>query len=114
MAHTIHHAMSSVDKFGGVVDDYLPIHQWFDASKEFFGDVRHRAVRHHSQGIFESERVFGVTITNSDGKTVPVRFIGEQHMIEDFGKIPTLQDWLQELPQKGWMCRSKPLSKKYA
>jgi len=113
MAHTLHHAMSSVDKFGGCIDDYLKIHQWFDESKQYYGDVQHRAYRHHSQGIFECERIFGITILNSDKKEIPVRFIGEQHMIEDFGKIPTLQDWLQEMPKKGWMLRSQCLSKKY-
>lgn len=55
-------------------------------------------------GIFEAERVFGVTIQNSDGKTVPVRFIGEQHVREDCGGvIPSAQDWLRLIPSKPWM-----------
>ena len=28
MTHPIHHAESTVRRFGGKVDDYLPLHQW--------------------------------------------------------------------------------------
>jgi hypothetical protein len=40
---------------------------------------------HHAEGIFQAERHFGTTITNSNGKAVPVRYIGEQHVLEDCG-----------------------------
>lgn len=104
MAHPWHHAVSSARKYGGRPEDYLEIHSWFDASKSQFADFRHRALRHHAFGIFEAERVFGVTIQNSDGKTVPVRFIGEQHVREDCGGvIPSAQDWLRLIPSKPWM-----------
>jgi len=103
MAHPLYHARSSVKKFGGVVEDYLPIHNWFDESKAFIADMRHRALRHHAEGIFMCEKIFGISITNSDGKVIPVRFIGEQHVIEDLGRIPTVSDWLSEMPLKSWM-----------
>src|SRR5262245_59038006 len=83
MAHPMHHAESSAKKFGGKPEDYQAIHNWFDATKEIYADFRHRALRHHSQGIFECERVFGLFIVNSAGKKVPTRFIGEQHVKED-------------------------------
>jgi hypothetical protein len=111
MAHPYHHARSSVKKHGGVVEDYLAIHSWFDESKKYIADVRHRALRHHAEGIFQCEEKFGVYITNSDGRDVPVRIIGEQHVQEDLGRIPSLNDWLAELPLKSWMNRSRPLSK---
>lgn len=103
MAHPYHHALSSMQKWGGIVDDYQPIHEWFDASKAHFADFRHRALRHHSEGIFEAERVFGATIVNMDGRVVPVRYIGEQHVQEDLGRIPTLADWLRNLAPEPWM-----------
>ena len=104
MAHPFHHALSSKRKWGGEVSDYQPIHDWFDASKAHFADFRHRALRHHSEGIFEAERVFGVTITNSAGREVPVRLIGEQHCLEDFnGRIPTLADWFRQIQPQAWM-----------
>jgi len=43
-------------------------------------DFRHRALRHLSEGIFLCERIFGTTLTNSDGRVVPVRFFGEPHV----------------------------------
>lgn len=105
MAHAYCHAESTARVFGGVPEDYLPCHQWLDASKEHFGDLRHRAMRHHAQGVFEAERVFGVVIINSDGKPVPVRAIAEQHIREDCGgRVPSLSDWLSKIALQPWMA----------
>ena len=82
MTHPIFHSESSVRRFGGKVDDYTAIHQWLDASKQAYCDFRHRALRHHSLGVYECERVFGESITNSDGHVVPVRYIAERHIQE--------------------------------
>ena len=105
MSHPLHHAISSQKKHGGHIDDYLPIHNWFDETKAHFPDMRHRALRHHSEGIFWLEQQFGTYITNSDGKMVPVRAIGEQHIMEDVGFIPTIADYLKEMNQAGWMYK---------
>jgi len=102
------HAVSSSKKFGGKPDDYLPIHNLMDSSKGSIGDNRHRCLTHNSWFISADgplERIFGVTITNSEGKKVSVRDVGEQHILEDFGMkfIPTPQDYLQEMEIKPWM-----------
>jgi len=101
--HPYYHAMSSVRKFGGKPEDYIEIHHWFDESKQYFANFRHRALRHHAQGIFECERVFGLTFANSDGRILPTRYIGEQHVLEDVGHIPSLQDWLEPIQAQPWM-----------
>src|SRR5215469_12385209 len=98
MAHPFKHAQSSANKFGGMPEDYLAVHQWFDESKAFFADLRH-----HAEGIFLCEKIFGVAITNSEGRPVPVRYIGEQHVKEDLGRIPTAQDWLIAIQPQRWM-----------
>ena len=103
MAHPVEHAQSSARKFGGIPEDYLAIHRWFDESKAYFPDFRHRALRHHSEGIFLAERIFGVTVRNSDGAEVAVRYLGEQHVKEDLGRIPTVQDWLTRIRPESWM-----------
>ena len=103
MAHPLKNAQSSARKFGGRAEDYLPIHNWFDESKAFLGDFRHRALRHHAEGIFLAQKLFGVAIVNSDGKQVPVRYVGEQHVREDLGRIPTAQDWLLQIEPQRWM-----------
>ncbi|MGO7251453.1 hypothetical protein ACCS63_34545, partial [Rhizobium brockwellii] len=76
MSHCYYHALSSVKRWGGKPEDYLPLHSWFDESKMIIADPRHRALRHHAEGIFMLETIFGVTIRNSDGRDVPVRLIG--------------------------------------
>ena len=103
MAHSYHHAESSARKYGGRPDDYLAIHTWFDATKAHLALPGHRALRHHCEGIFEAERVFGAVLVNSAGRKVPTRFIGEQHVREDCRCIPTVADWLGGLPLQSWM-----------
>jgi len=105
MAHPLHHAQSSARRFGGEPEDYQAIHDWFDATKEHMAFFTHRAVRHNTMGIFEAERMFGTAIINSAGRTVPVRFIGEQHVKEDCrGRIPSLADWLSRIQPAPWMA----------
>lgn len=106
MTHPLFHAETSVRIWGGTSDDYLPIHNWLDATKETFCDFRHRALRHHSQGIFEAERIFGIALTNAEGKIVPVRYVCEQHIKEDCGgRVPTVADWFRNLKPEVWMSR---------
>ena len=106
MTHPIFHTNTSVKLWGGKPEDYAPIHEWLDATKEVFADFRHRALRHHSQGIFECERVFGQFITTSEGRRVPVRYIAEQHVKEDCGgRIPTVADWFRNIKREAWMSR---------
>jgi hypothetical protein len=90
MAHPLQHAQSSARKFGGTAKDYLPIHNWFDETKAFLSDFRHRALRHHAEGIFLAEQLFGIAIVNSEGTQVPVRYVGEQHVREDLGRSARL------------------------
>ena len=100
------HAQSSVRRFGGQVSDYLEIHNFMDSSKSVMADNRHRALTHNTWFIATViERVFGVTIINSDGKEISVRSVAEQHVLEDFGGnfIPTAQDYLQEMDYREWM-----------
>jgi hypothetical protein len=106
MAHPYHHAVRSAKLFGGRPEDYLAVHNWFDESKAHFVDLRHRALRHHTEGIFLCERLLGVTVTNADGREVPTRLVGEQHVKDDLGWVPTVKDWLVNLRLEPWMTRT--------
>jgi hypothetical protein len=101
------HAKSSARKHGGVPEDYQALHDFFDSTKASVPDIRHRAILHSSFGIFLLERVFGTTITNSEGRRVVVRDIGEEHVIEDLGFIPTLNRWLRNMPIETWMSGAR-------
>ena len=100
------HACSSARKFGGKPEDYTAIHEWFDQTKAGHADMRHRAILHNSMGIYICAQVFGDAngnITNSAGRVIPVRDIGEQHVLEDMGRIPSLTDYLRGMPFYHWL-----------
>lgn len=110
MAHPIVHAKSSVKKFGGKIEDYIHLHNWMDETKAWYGHSLHRAFRHHSEGIFEMEKIFGQSFVNSDGKIVYTRYVGEQHVKEDcYNYIPSAKDWIMAIDAKEkpvWMIRT--------
>lgn len=97
------HAYNSVKKFKGNINDYLPIHNFIDSSKAHFPDMRHRAILHSSFGIYITEQIFGIFIINSNNNEISVRDIAENHIIEDMGRIPTVQDYLQGMPMYHWL-----------
>jgi hypothetical protein len=53
------------------------------------------------------EKLFGTTITLSTGRVLPVRFVGEQHVLEGLGRIPTVADWLIKIQPESWMLGAK-------
>lgn len=109
MTAPTYHAESTARVFGGRAEDYIQIHEWIDESKVCYGDFRHRALRHHTFGIAECVKVFGDHIVNSDGKKVSVRYVAEQHILEDCGgRIPTVEDWLKEMKPQPWMAKATP------
>jgi hypothetical protein len=81
---------------GGEVSDYLILHAWFDQSKSIAADFRHRALRHHAEGIFILETLWGQTLTLSTGRVIPTRWAGEQHVQQDLGFIPSFADWMRD------------------
>lgn len=101
------HARLSVRRYGGVVDDYLPIHNFLDSSKAHVPDMRHRALLHNSFGIYLAEMTVGTYFYNSEGKQLSARDIGEEHVLEDMGRIPTVQDYLDGMPMYPWLGGTK-------
>ena len=87
------HAKLSASKWGGVWQDYLEIHEWFDQTKAHMPDMRHRAILHNSFGIYLATDFFGDVFQNSEGRDICTRDIGEEHIIQDLGFIPTLEDY---------------------
>ena len=55
------------------------------------------------------ETLFGATIVNSGDRIVPVRLIGEQHVREDLGSIPSFADWARLIAPQTWMLRGHRL-----
>ena len=80
-----------------------------DASKLILADFRHRALRHHAEGIFLLEQVHGKTLTLSSGRVIPTRWVGEQHVREDLGFIPSFADWARSIRAEPWMGRTQKI-----
>lgn len=118
------HAQSAARKWGGTPEDYIDIEEFIDSSKIIIGDVRHRAMYHHTTGIWLCQRIFGRTISvpkidpatgdETGLKQVPVRLIAERHVLEDLGWLPSPKDYIDGMPIKPWMSgaqrRELPLS----
>jgi hypothetical protein len=114
------HAILSAKKFGGKPDDYLKIHDFMDSSKAHVADMRHRAILHSSFGIYLAERVFGTNIVVHhetdpsrpcmEQHIVSVRAIAEQHVIQDVGFIPSVQQYLDHMELAEWMGGKKKKS----
>lgn len=111
--NSVYHAKSSARKYGGVWTDYISLHEFIDSSKKLIGDVRHRALYHHTEGTFLCERIFGHVIINSAGKEVPVRLVAELHIIQDLGWLPSPKDYIDGMVLKQWMgghiTRTEPI-----
>jgi hypothetical protein len=78
------------------------IHRWLDQCKADLADIRHRDPAQrlgHNLAI----DVFGDFITNSANHRVFVKEIGEQHVVEDLGFIPSLNECLAGLKLEAWM-----------
>ena len=105
------HAQSAAKKWGGSPEDYLPIEEYIDSSKKIMGDVRHRAMFHHTLGVWLVQEKFGPTISvaKDSGKVVqvPTRLVAERHIIEDLGWLPSPADYLKHTPVEKWMSGSQ-------
>lgn len=86
MRHPYYHALSTVKRHGGTPEDYLAVHSWFDQTKAHIADSRHRLFLHNPAGIALAVEVFGEAMAAPS-----VREIGEQHITEDFGHIPSVE-----------------------
>jgi hypothetical protein len=53
-----------------------------------------------------TETIFGPTLTLSTGRIIPTRWVGEQHVKEDLGFIPSFADWVKAIRPEPWMGRS--------
>ncbi len=106
MASPDKHALSSVKRWKGKMEDYMQIHKKMDCSKAYFSNNMHRCLTHNMFWVYEVMiPIFGDLITNSDGKQVSVKDICELHILEDYRMkfVPTVQDWLQEIQPRNWM-----------
>jgi hypothetical protein len=97
------HAVSAQKKWGGKPEDYIEIEEFIDSSKRIIGDIRHRSVYHHTEGVWLCQELFGRTIELATGRLVPVRLIAERHIEEDLGWLPSPFHYVQDMELVPWM-----------
>lgn len=99
-----HHAQSAARKWGGIPEEYIAIEEFIDSSKKHIGDVRHRSMYHHTEGIWLCQQIFGRTIAVGErGIQVPVRLVAERHVLEDLGWLPSPKDYIDGMAIRPWM-----------
>jgi len=123
MAKPDRHAISTAMRFGGDPEDYIELFATLDRSKGYFADNRHRYCSHTSIIIDVATQVWGEQWRRaSDGVEINTRALVELHILEDYGQqllqdrkqgrgrgsgfIPTVDDWLTQLPLAPWMLGS--------
>jgi hypothetical protein len=106
MANPLIHAKSSMKRWGGSVECYLPIHELLDSPKATMNNNTSRMLTHNIWFCYQIiPKIFGYNITNSDGKSVDTVDIAMLHVAEDFKMrgIPTVQDYLENMVVQPWM-----------
>ena len=101
------HARTSARKYGGEPAEYYDIHEFIDSSKAAVPDMRHRALLHNAFGCYIVQSVFGIVRTNSAGKEYSPRDVAEDHVIEDLGFLPTVEQYLRNMVLQPWMGAAK-------
>jgi hypothetical protein len=105
------HSKIHAKKYGGKPDDYADIDDFIDSSKQTIADVRHRAILHSAFGCYIVERIFGRTRINSDGREYSPRDIAEDHLLQDLGFIPTVEQYLNNMTLQNWMSGTEKTRK---
>lgn len=96
----LQHAQISQKKHGGKWQDYIEIHNVLDSSKVSCAHFKHRFFLHHEEGIELGVKISGQNLVNSEGKAVATRQLLTEHLIEDVGRLVTVEDWSRDLLPK--------------
>jgi hypothetical protein len=99
-------ASASAARFGGDASAYLALHAWFLETRNWSDGPEHLVFRHHAFGIFEAETRFGPVIILGDGRAVPTRVVGERHVQQVLGRVPSATDFLRRIKGERWMLQA--------
>lgn len=93
----LQHAQISQKTHGGCWRDYIAVHSFLDSSKAACAHFKHRFLLHHREGIELGVRICGASVVNSENKAIETRRILTEHLIEDVGRIVSVEDWARDL-----------------
>jgi hypothetical protein len=93
----LQHAQISAKTYGGSWADYIEIHNFLDSSKATCAHFKHRFLLHHAEGIELGVRIFSASFVNSENKLIETRRLLTEHLIEDVGRVVSVEDWARDL-----------------
>lgn len=93
----LQHAQISAKTYGGDWADYIEIHSFLDSSKSACAHFKHRFLLHHIEGIELGVSIFGDKIINSQKKEISTRMLLTEHLIEDVGRVVSIENWARDL-----------------
>jgi len=93
----LQHAQISAKTHGGRWQDYIEVHNFLDSSKATCAHFKHRFLLHHREGVELGVRILGETVINSENKQIETRRLLTDHLIEDVGRIASVEDWARDL-----------------
>ena len=96
----LQHAQITSKTYGGDWADYIEIHSFLDSSKSACAHFKHRFLLHHIEGIKLGVNIFGDKIINGEKKEISTRRILTEHLIEDVGRVVSIEDWARDLLPK--------------
>lgn len=108
----LQHAQISAKTYGGEWTDYIEIHSFLDSSKAACAHFKHRFLLHHAEGIELGVKFFGERTVNSENRSISTEKILTEHLIEDVGRIATVEDWARSLLPDSDISFYKWLAKK--
>lgn len=89
----LQHAQISQKTYGGKWQDYVEVHSFLDSSKVACAHFKHRFLLHHQEGIELGVEIFGESVINSDAQKISTGRLLSDHLIEDVGRVVTVDDW---------------------
>lgn len=93
----LQHANISAKTYGGKWQDYIEVHNFLDSSKAACAHFKHRFLLHHREGIELAGRIFGEMLVNSENEIIETRRLLTDHLIEDVGRVVSVEDWARDL-----------------
>ncbi|MDD5149785.1 MAG: hypothetical protein PHC28_04805 [Flavobacterium sp.] len=106
----IEHTEIDVGLYNISYNEVLEIHSFLESSFNVFPDIRHHALLHHSFGIYITELVFGKIFDKI--KKIPTSLIVKNHLSREFGHIPVVSDYLNNMIMQDWMSGSLKYNRK--
>lgn len=107
--NTLEQAQRSQQKYGGIVEDYLRIHQLLDSPSLWLKGEKQLVLTHNTFGVWLCDQAFGVTFKRrSDRELLLTAAIAKDHIEAELGSVIDVCNFLHLMPIRTWQNGLKP------